>query len=235
MRKLVPLLGCLSFLLAACAIGGVDDVATNERPYDDDEDFLDASVDDGADVSLEASEGEDADDGAEADASDDSDVPSADGSCTPFETEDLGPCSFCGTSVRECQADGTWGDPECKDPGACSPGSIDSQPCGACGTKTRACTNACEWEPFSACEGEGICMPGEVSEGVGDARCTQRTCTDSCEWGPSELKGTAVCDWKGGRNPQCCGSQKWQYCLSSCQWAPCQACDGNASCLNLCG
>lgn len=228
-RKLTPLLAFMSTILVACAIGVEDDLATNERPYDDD--ALDASVE-------EASELDASIDGSLPDgfpSSDDADIEVGEGGCTPSEIETLGPCGQCGTLERECQDDGSFGDAECKSEGACVPDTIDSRPCGNCGTQTRGCTNSCEWEPWSECEGQGVCMPGEVgeaSECADECFAQTRTCLDTCEWGPCNFEAGAECERKGGSNWQCCGQEAWQFCLSTCKWAPCQSC--GASCPNAC-
>lgn len=226
MRKLTPLLALVSIALASCAIGAEDDVATNERPYDNDA-LLDASIEAG-DASQDADIDEARD--GEADAV-------ADSACAPSDKEVLGPCGHCGSEERECQEDGTFGEPSCQNEGSCAPDTIESQPCGACGTQTRACTESCEWGPWSGCEGQGVCMPGEVSSDSGCAdECfaKTRTCTDSCDWGPCDFIAGAQCERRAGTNWQCCDTDKWQFCLSGCKWAPCQACSGNNTCQNAC-
>lgn len=225
MSKLSPTLVCLSLALGACAFGVDDDVATNEWPYDDSayDEGLDASVD----VSLEGSADASNDDPPEADTDAGSAADDAmDAGCTPFETEELGPCEPCGTLVRECQEDGSFSEGECVF--ACAPGQVENEPCGNCGTRTRSCSEACEWGEFSECEGQGECAPGEVEDDAAcHPQCTvqTRTCTDSCEWGPCDLKDGAACNWNEGKTWRCCDVGKWQWCRDSCQWSTaCEAC-----------
>ena len=141
----------------------------------------------------------------------------------------------CGTRERECTNTCSWG-PWTECGGAqCVPGETEEQKqsCGNCGeqTRTRSCGANCSWNSWSnwsSCGSQGSCAPGET-ESCGSDDCQVRTCNNNCQWGSCSLKPGAECTWDGGSNFQCCGSNQWQFCSSSCQWFPCDECS-NCGC-----
>jgi hypothetical protein len=153
--------------------------------------------------------------------------------CTPGQTDRGGACGRCGTEVRTCQGDCTWGAFTCTDEGACSPGATDSGgSCGRCGTEVRTCQSDCTWGGF-ACTGEGVCTPGatdSASRSCGNCssgtQTRTRTCTSSCTWGAYGAWGTctgatgcAPGATRGCPNGDSCGHE---VCSSSCTWSSCQ-------------
>lgn len=155
--------------------------------------------------------------------------------CMPGEVKVLGQCGLCGTLQNECDELGSWGPEVCADEGVCQPDDQDSAACGNCGSKTRTCSTACQWGDYGNCNGEG-CAPGATKEclcstnaaGTISSCCGQQVCDNSCQWGTCGLKPTSDCDWNAGHTYRCCGTGKWQYCLSECQWstdcATCSSC-----------
>ena len=124
--------------------------------------------------------------------------------------------------------------------------------CGPCNTgkavRTRTCSpTTCTWGEYgSAGECTGItaqcrptdttaCTSGTCRNGAGNNTCPscgQRVCQDNCTWGPcvSRVAGGCLDDhWR------CCGSGRWQWCdPSSCNFYPCDSCQGDAECLSGC-
>jgi hypothetical protein len=56
-------------------------------------------------------------------------------------------------------------------------------------------------------------------------------CQANCTWGACESKGRCLDDhW------QCCGAGRWQWCNpDSCEYYPCDACNGAVDCTRSCG
>ena len=175
------------------------------------------------------------------------------GECAPGTIdEEMESCGGCGdgtrTRSRSCGAScawgawGSWG--SCSTgtgSGECTAGQTDTEtrPCGNCGsqTRTRTCSSSCSWGAWgtwSTCSGEGACSPGATKScsGASASGCVHQVCTSSCTWGGCTLKPGNACNHTsdsgvaGGRY-RCCGSSRWQFCLSSCQWSSaCEACSG---------
>jgi hypothetical protein len=144
--------------------------------------------------------------------------------CVPSSTEQQGPCAQCGTQIRTCQTNGTWGPSVCTNQGECEVNEQSSETCGNCGTKTRICSSTCSWGAFGACSNEGVCAPTTSQDSASCDYCSEQVCTNTCSWGACELKPTSTCEWKNGSSYQCCGTGMWQFCSkATCGWFPCQA------------
>ena len=175
------------------------------------------------------------------------------GVCMPGAIErETESCGACGRGMRErtrsCSASCTWGDwgafGACSVAGGseCTAGEVQTEEraCGNCNlgrqTRTRSCTAECTWgawSDFGTCSGGGTCAPGATRACDGrTSSCTQQVCSASCTWGACGLVAGAQCDYvsasgvAGGRF-RCCGTSRWQFCLSSCQWSDqCATCSG---------
>ena len=147
-------------------------------------------------------------------------------------------CGNCGTKTRTCNSSCQWDAfGACAGEGVCGPGQTDTADCGNCGTKTRSCTNSCTWGAYGSCAGEGECAPGTTGPscmcstyGSTTACCGVQKCTNSCTWGACALKTGAECDWESGSNWRCCGTNSWQFCLSTCKWSTACASGCNCGC-----
>ena len=160
------------------------------------------------------------------------------GVCTPNQKQmESQACGLCGTQTRSrtCGSTcgwGAWSDwGACGGQGVCSAGTTETQNqgCGNCGTQSRkrTCAASCQWggwpATWGACTSQGVCNPG-ATQGCGTEPCAVNTCTGSCQWSGCKIKGSAACLWQDGKNFQCCGAHKWQYCSPlSCDWFPCQS------------
>jgi hypothetical protein len=58
--------------------------------------------------------------------------------------------------------------------------------------------------------------------------CGTSVCGTDCAWGACALKSDSECDWQGGNHWRCCGTNSWQYCLSTCKWST--ACASGCGC-----
>ncbi len=153
------------------------------------------------------------------------------GQCSPGQNDTQSQaCGNCGTQTRSrsCTGGCTWGGwsawGACNGQGACAAGATQSQGCGNCGTQTRTCNGSCQWGGWGGCGGAGPCAPG-ATQACGDtsASCKQNTCNGSCQWGSCDFKPGASCEWNKGSNYKCCGTHKWQFCSSSCNYFSCAA------------
>lgn len=105
--------------------------------------------------------------------------------------------------------------------------------CQKCGTSRRTCKADGTWgDP--ACEDQKECNPGDTSATGCSDPCAEKTCGATCSFGACGKKTGATCLYESGTNWQCCGSQKWQYCSSSCDWFSCASCPSNSSCYTKC-
>ncbi|MBI5535662.1 MAG: hypothetical protein HY898_23225 [Deltaproteobacteria bacterium] len=115
----------------------------------------------------------------------------------------------------------------------CKPGDPQSKGCGNCGTSKRVCGAGGVWGEWGACEGSGPCSPGAVQDCMCSTQtstvcCGDQHCGNDCQWGACGLKPGKECDWKAGDHWRCCGTNSWQYCLSSCTWS--SACASGCNC-----
>lgn len=163
--------------------------------------------------------------------------------CEPAATEDeTRACGACGEGVerrtRTCGADCRWGAYSdfgaCETSAECMPGQMDTdtQACGNCDLGSQSRTRTCDattcmwgaWSGFGTCSGGGACAPGATRAGGCDG-CSHQVCSGSCTWGGCTLRPGNTCNHEGGTNWRCCGSGRWQFCLSSCQWSTdCASC-----------
>ena len=154
------------------------------------------------------------------------------GVCMAGQTETQ-TCGNCGTKTRSCNASCQWDAfSACTGEGVCTPGQSSTADCGNCGTKSRTCTGSCQWGAYTACGGEGECSPGSIGtncmcSGTGPTCCGNNVCNNSCQW-ECKLKAGKQCNWEAGTNWRCCGTNSWQFCLSSCMWST--DCAGGCSC-----
>lgn len=176
------------------------------------------------------------------------------GACTPGEQQQGEACERCGTRVRTCLADCTWGEWVCTSSGECEAGEIRLQQdgCDACGeerTRTRTCTQACTWEDWgdwSECAPTS-CMLSEVeTETRACGYCGQesrsRVCEDECgfsDWSPwGECLGSGACEpGQADTDEQPCGMcgtrRRARSCSEGCSWADWgawSACTDQGSC-----
>ncbi|MEM9069993.1 MAG: hypothetical protein AAGE52_15880 [Myxococcota bacterium] len=160
-------------------------------------------------------------------------------------------CGGCGDGTqlrtRSCGATCAWGAWGAW--GACTGGAtectvgemeMETRACGNCDagsqTRTRSCSAACVWDTWSAwstCAGGGACAPGATRPCANGDSCGAEVCDGTCTWGgcqPNPAIGSACLriapgSTTPGTNFQCCdpgdGGPGWQFCLSSCAWAPC--------------
>lgn len=153
--------------------------------------------------------------------------------CIVGESKVIGNCGWCGTLQQDCDPQGVWGEEYCTGEGVCEPNSEETAKCGNCGTKKRTCLGTCQWSDYGTCAGEG-CKPGTTKDclcstnaaGTITSCCGQHVCDNECKWGSCGLKPTSKCDWNAGHTYRCCGTRKWEYCLSNCDWSGnCASCD----------
>jgi hypothetical protein len=69
-----------------------------------------------------------------------------------------------------------------------------------------------------------VCAAGDTQQADCDG-CSHQDCGSSCAWGGCNLKPGNDCEWQNGNHFLWCNEAHtvWQFCLSSCVWAPCQA------------
>ncbi|MBI5532246.1 MAG: hypothetical protein HY898_06010 [Deltaproteobacteria bacterium] len=147
-------------------------------------------------------------------------------------------CGNCGTKTRTCSDTCTWGSyGSCTGEGVCGTGETETANCGGCGTKSRTCNWNCQWDAYGACTGGGECTPGEVGPdcmcstlGSTTACCGTQVCGNDCKWGACQLKAGNTCNWNKGETWHCCGTNSWQWCLSSCKWSTACASGCNCGC-----
>lgn len=159
------------------------------------------------------------------------------GECAPGETsEETQACGQCNEGVqrrtRTCGDDCRWGElgafGNCETGATCTPGQTDREQdaCGNCNlgsrSRTRTCNGTtCTWDAFgawSSCSGGGECAAGDTRAGGCDG-CSHQVCSGSCNWGGCTLRPGNQCEWRSGTHFRCCGTDRWEYCLSSCQWS----------------
>lgn len=154
--------------------------------------------------------------------------------CVCFIGEEDGrACGNCGTEVRYCQNDCTWGDfGECEQ--GCTPDEIEQgSECGShCGNWERVCGDNCVWSEWT-CVDEGPCTPEQVETGGSCGnRCghQQRTCQSDCSWGAWECVDEGECQ-EGDTSTQNCPSCHTKTCNASCDWGSCiYDCVGSQEC-----
>ncbi len=163
-------------------------------------------------------------------------------------------CGPCGAGVRTrmlmlmdgCSyAVSDWS--ACDGQAACTAGQVETakQPCGACGsgtqTRSRTCSETCAWgawNDWGACGGvTAACTPGQTTSCPNGDSCGERVCSSTCTWGGCVPKIAGGCLRIGpghtdeGSNFHCCGSGKWQFCLSTCHWSSsCESCGSGCDC-----
>ncbi len=167
------------------------------------------------------------------------------GECAPGAMEEeTRACGACAEGLerraRACGADcrwSAWGEfGACETSAVCMPGQTDreTRACGNCNLGTQSRTRSCDattctwgaWGSFGTCSGGGTCAPGATRAGSCDP-CSHQVCSSSCTWGGCTLRSGNQCEHRSGTNWRCCGSGRWQFCLSSCVWSTdCVSCSG---------
>ena len=133
--------------------------------------------------------------------------------CDPGEQQTR-PCGKCGTQVRTCNDDCTWGDwGPCQGEGVCIPGT--SEYCELNGIPgEKVCQDNCQW---GVCVQTGECHPGETRT---CGNCGTQTCDSTGHWGPCQNQGECT----PGDTKICVSDQGCQHtieCLANCQWEDC--------------
>ena len=194
--------------------------------------------------------------GAQAGAESEAGTSGSAGGCNlPPTTLESEACGACGAGMRtrtlqlmeDCSyAASEWS--ACDAQTQCAPGQVEmgQQACGACSTgkqtRSRTCSgDTCTWGAWGAwgaCGGvTAACTPGQTSACSNGDSCGQRVCNSKCAWDGCTPKISGGCLRIGpghtdeGSNFRCCGSDKWQFCLSTCHWSTsCEACGSECSC-----
>jgi hypothetical protein len=107
----------------------------------------------------------------------------------------------------------------------CTPNDVqDVGACARCGTQRKRCNANGFWDA-AVCESQGECEVGDGDQSDCED-CGQRVCSNSCNWGDCEPDPGNDCLWDTGHTWRYCGGDNhhWQWCLSSCVWAPCAYC-----------
>lgn len=117
--------------------------------------------------------------------------------CTPGEEQVLGTCEKCGSSTQTCDANGSWGAPECLAQGACTAGETTASGCSdPCSEKK--CGNDCKWGTCGLKAG-ATCLYENGSN---------YQCCGTDKW---QFCNSATCNWFG-----CQACAAGSSCLSAC-------------------
>ena len=122
--------------------------------------------------------------------------------CSPGEAREED-CAMCGTAIRLCDEDGSWGDlGPCLGGGVCEPDDVGFEDCEGleCGEDTLygvlplTCTSSCEWSS-GECRDAPACCPGDTDDtACGSCGTSTRVCGADGRWDPF---GACV-------EPECC-------------------------------
>ena len=161
--------------------------------------------------------------------------------CTPDE-ERVEDCAMCGSAIRVCEEDGTWGElGGCTGGGICEPDDVMLEDCEGLecgdgmvyGVRASTCGESCAWVA-GECLDAPVCCPGDTQlTGCGACGIATRTCDAEGQWdeygacdeptccdGDIEAAGCGRC---GNQTRTCSGGawSGWTGCLEP------ECCDGD--------